>query len=83
MKLRRSLAVACSALTLAAVGALAPAAAPQNAGPVVKAENAYPQTRPSAGQYCRRIDRGKITRAKNGRRVRCTPEGSRQRWRYY
>jgi hypothetical protein len=46
-------------------------------------EHAYPQTRPSAGQFCKKIHRGIVTKAKNGRLVRCTAEGpSRSRWKY-
>lgn len=57
------------------------AAAPPGA-PAAYAEQAYPQTRPSAGQFCKRAHRGVVTRAANGRTVRCTAEGSRSRWKY-
>jgi hypothetical protein len=45
-------------------------------------ERAYPQTRPSAGQLCKKADRGVVTKAKNGRKVRCTAVGTRSRWKY-
>lgn len=76
---RRAVAVALATL------AVATAAGSAEATPVAShaTDRAYPQTHPKAGQYCTRIHRGVVTRAANGRPVRCTPEGrSRQRWRY-
>ena len=49
----------------------------------VAIEQAYPYTKPSAGQFCKKADRGVITTAANGRRVRCAAETtSRSRWVY-
>jgi ABC-type phosphate transport system substrate-binding protein len=45
-------------------------------------QTAYPQTKPSAGQFCKKAHRGVVTTAANGRKVRCTAEGSRSRWKY-
>lgn len=45
-------------------------------------ELAYPQTKPNAGQYCKKKYAGKITKAKNGRKVKCKKVGTRYRWQY-
>ena len=46
-------------------------------------EHAYPYTQPSAGQFCKKADRGVVTTAANGRRVKCVAETySRSRWVY-
>jgi len=42
---------------------------------VSPASAAYPYTRPNAGQFCKKADRGVVTKAGNGRRVRCVAEG--------
>jgi hypothetical protein len=53
---------------------------------VAPAMAAYPQTRPKAGQFCRIKDIGVVTRASNGRLVRCYSRGSEPRnhphWHY-
>ena len=80
-------------LAIAVAGSLAIGALPATGSPVVSAtkdfsgpahysETAYPQTRPNAGQFCKRADRGVVTKVANGRRVRCTAESSRSRWVY-
>lgn len=67
-----------------AVAGSASAAPPPAPGSAVAhySETAYPQTKPKAGQYCKKIHRGVVTTASNGRKVRCTAEGSRSRWKY-
>gem|GEM_PF-5401097 len=83
MKLRHMVAASAAAFTLCVVGAAPATSTPPTLGDPPHLQKAYPQTRPSAGQFCKRIHRGRVTRAKNGRRVRCMPAGSRHRWRYY
>ncbi len=83
---RRSLAVVlavCVGIATATVGTAAavPIAADASASGHYS-ETAYPQTKPSAGQFCKKTDRGVVTKAANGRKVRCTAEGSRSRWKY-
>ncbi len=80
---RRLLAPSIAAVLSAGVmvtGVAAPA--PAVAVTAHYSETAYPQTKPSAGQFCKKKDRGVVTTAANGRKVRCTAEGSRSRWKY-
>ena len=84
---RRDIAVATSVAVAALTGFVAPGAGvtpPETAAaaPATMSVRAYPQTKPSAGQFCKRAHRGVVTRAANGRMVRCTAEGSRSRWKY-
>jgi hypothetical protein len=65
-----------------ALGAVLATSGTLLAGAVSEASAAYPQTRPSAGQYCKAIHVGVVTKAANGRLVKCAPDGSRNRWRY-
>lgn len=44
--------------------------------------HAYPQTAPSAGQFCKDIHVGVTTSAANGRTVRCVFDGRYNRWTY-
>jgi NAD dependent epimerase/dehydratase family len=52
------------------------------AGGVSEASAAYPQTRPSAGQFCKARHVGVVSKAANGRLVKCSRDGSYNRWRY-
>ena len=85
--MRSRLVASIAALAIAAGSVLAgfASAAPVSsaaATPGHYAETAYPQTKPNAGQFCKKADRGVVTKAANGRKVRCTAEGSRSRWKY-
>ena len=84
--MRRRLITSSAAIVLAAGVAVAgsASAAPPSAaaGSAHYSQTAYPQTKPSAGQFCKKKDRGVVTKAANGRKVRCTAEGSRSRWKY-
>ena len=74
-------AVVCTA-GVATGGASAVATPAAGAATTLYSQTAYPQTKPSAGQFCKKKDRGVVTTAANGRKVRCTAEGSRSRWKY-
>lgn len=86
--MRRRLIASCAAIVLAAGIALAGSASAAPPSPVAGSaaahysQTAYPKTKPKAGQYCKKKDRGVVTTAANGRKVRCTAEGSRSRWKY-
>ncbi len=83
MRARLTALLVSAALAVAAGLGAAASAAPAPAPPASSyAQDAYPQTKPKAGQFCKGVHRGVVTRASNGRKVRCTPDGSRHRWRY-
>ncbi len=76
------------AVLAAAVLSLGAAAAPSLAkepGPTgAKVSHAVEHAGIRAGQFCKKSDVGRVARATNGRKVRCTLEagGRRARWRY-
>jgi hypothetical protein len=65
-----------------ALGAVLATSGALLAGGVAEASAAYPQTRPSAGQFCKARHVGVVTKAANGRMVNCSRDGSYNRWRY-
>lgn len=47
---------------------------------VPSAQAAFPQTKPKAGQLCKKVHRGVVAKTTKGTKVRCVKQGTRSRW---